>query len=203
MLLTDGVIAIAITLMVLELEIPDLKENPNGLLEMTGDLFLIAVGFLSLGLYWTFHHYLFHYIKRADGVLMLLNIMFLALASLVPFWVAFININVGENEAMIYYGVGMILTLLVLMYIWFYATRNHRLVSKDLEKNIITGWLKVLMVALIVSVIVIAGNVLIPWFKFISWIFSLVFFIYLTAHGYKNFLVPENLEPKNKTKAII
>ena len=67
---------------------------------------------------------------------MWLNILFLSFAALVPFWIAYINVNVGSNEAMFNYGVAMTLTLLALLFIWVYATSGHRLVSKVLSKNI-------------------------------------------------------------------
>lgn len=186
--LTDGVVAIAITLMVLELPIPDLKENPAGFIEMSGEFFLIGVGFLALGLYWAIHNLLFHYIKRADGGLMWLNILFLAFASLVPFWVAYININEGSDEAMLYYGIALTLTLLILLFIWYYATSDNHLVPNNIDKNVITGFTKFLVFMLIVTIIIFIFNIIIPWFKFVSWIFSSVLFVYMTAAGYKRFI---------------
>ncbi len=191
-MLTDGVIAIAITLMVLELPIPDLKKDPNGLWEMAGDFFLIGIGFLALGLYWAIHYLMFHYIKRADGVLMWLNIIFLAFASLVPFWVAYLNVNAASDEAMFYYGVALTLTLLMLLFIWVYATSDRRLVSKDLGKNIISGFTKFMVVFLIFTSIIFVGNIMIPGFKYGSWIFSIILFTYLTSYGYKKFLGSES-----------
>lgn len=189
--LTDGVVAIALTLMVLELHIPDLEKNPKGLWEMSGDFFLIGVGFLALGLYWAMHNLIFHYIKRADGSLMWMNILFLSFASLVPFWVAYLNINEGSDEAMFYYGVALTLTVLTLLFIWAYASSGHRLVSKYLGKNIITGFTKFLTIMFIFTIIILSGSILIPGFKYVSWIISLVFFIYMTSEGYKRFTTPK------------
>jgi uncharacterized membrane protein len=191
--LTDGVVAIAITLMVLELPIPILggKEDPNSINDISGEFFLIGVGFLSLGLYWAIHNRLFHYIKRADGSPMWLNILFLAFASLVPFWVAYINMNEASDEAMFYYGVALTITLLTLLFIWLYATSDHRLVSKVLGKNIITGFSKFLVFMLVISILIFIGNIMIPFFKYGSWIFSIVFFIYMTANGYQRFIITE------------
>jgi uncharacterized membrane protein len=196
--LTDAVISIAITLLVLELAIPDLnpgsevypegEEPPESLLDMVDDFFIVAIGFLSLGFYWIMHHHLFNYIKRADGVLMWLNIILLGFASLVPFWIALLNITEGDNEVMIYYGVAVTLTVLILLSIWLYAIRNHRLISSDLGISTITGFTKLLVFILVFTIIVIIGTIFIPGFKNISWIISLVLFIYLSAHGYKRFI---------------
>ena len=186
--LSDGVIAIAITILAIKL-IPELHHTHGDLLAIGPELSQYAVGFLSLGIYWVLHHHIFHIIKRADGSLMWLNILFLAFASLVPFWIAYININEGSDEAMFYYGVALTLTILTLLFIWIYAASGHRLVSKALGKNIINGYTKFMVFFLIVTIIIFVGNVMIPALKNVSWIFSLIFFIYMTTEGYKRFLI--------------
>ena len=85
--LSDGVFAIVITLLVLELSVPNFlghgdPGHPTSLWEMRMELYNYAVGFLSLGIYWILHHYVFHFIKRSDGILAWLNILYLAFASL-------------------------------------------------------------------------------------------------------------------------
>ena len=87
--LCDGVFAIAMTILVLEIAIPGLEEPAHGevseaSLEMIWDLLATefvpyAFGFLTLGVYWILHHYIFHFIRRSDGVLAWLNIVFLML----------------------------------------------------------------------------------------------------------------------------
>ncbi len=72
--LSDGVIAIAITLLVLELSIPHLSGHapegvPTSLWDMRTELYSYSLGFMSLGVYWILHHYIFHFIKRSNGVL--------------------------------------------------------------------------------------------------------------------------------------
>jgi uncharacterized membrane protein len=197
--LTDAVISIAITLMVLELAIPDLnfvpgvdypvgEEPPESLFEMVDEFFIIGIGFLSLGFYWILHHHIFNYIKRADGSLMWMNIVFLGFASLVPFWTAILTINAGDEKVLFVYGVAATMTVMILVFIWLYASGNHRLVSKDLDKHTISGFTKFLFFILFISIFVIFGSIIIPGFKNVSWIISLVLFIYLTSHGYKRFI---------------
>lgn len=192
--LTDGVVAIALTLMVLELPVPDLKTDPNGLWELGGDFFLIGIGFISLGLFWALHHLIFQYIKRADGALMWLNIIFLAFASLVPFWVAYLNVNEGSEEAMVIYSIPMSLTLLITLVIWLYATKDRCLISIELTETTIKGFTKFLTIMFIVTVIILGGSIVIPGFKYVSWIFSLIFFIYMTTYGYYGYLIPEKTD---------
>lgn len=82
----------------------------------------------------------------------------------------------------------MTLTVLILLIIWLYASGNHRLVPKDLCERTITGFTKFLVFILVITIIGIFGSIIIPGFKNVSWIVSLVLFIYLTTHGYKRFI---------------
>jgi hypothetical protein len=70
--LTDGVFAIVMTLLVLDITIPEIAypslqaELPQKLLELWPKLFRYALSFIVLGLFWGFHHLAFHSIKRSD-----------------------------------------------------------------------------------------------------------------------------------------
>jgi uncharacterized membrane protein len=78
--LSDGIFAIAMTLLVLELHVPDLPPNaPNvqvapALFKLWPKFLTYAVSFISLGVYWIGHHNMYHVIRRSDRVLLWLNI---------------------------------------------------------------------------------------------------------------------------------
>ena len=87
---TDGVMAVAITLLVLNIEVPDLPSGREGeladeLVDLLPSLGAYALAFALIGRYWTIHHRLFENLEAFDGVLMTLNLVFLALIALVPF----------------------------------------------------------------------------------------------------------------------
>jgi uncharacterized membrane protein len=83
---TDGVFAIAITLLVLALEIPgDASEVGAELLEQRHDFFAYLLSFAVLGRLWMSHHRFFAGLGRFDGPLMGLNLVYLAGIALVPF----------------------------------------------------------------------------------------------------------------------
>jgi uncharacterized membrane protein len=191
--LADGVIAIAITLLVLELSIPVIsggghEGSPSSLGDMWNEFYAYAIGFLALGIYWAFHHYIFHFIKRSDGVLMWLNILFLSFASMVPFWTAFQVENPDADQAIAYYGAAMIGTFLVLLAIWMYATWDNRLVSDTISKDVRWKMTFVIGVGSILTLIFSFGNMFVPglgWLLFIpgTW------FVYWTVVGHKDFKV--------------
>ena len=87
---TDGVMAVAITLLVLNIDVPDLpsgreSELADELFDLLPSLGAYALAFALVGRYWTIHHRLFENLRAFDGVLMTLNLVFLALIALVPF----------------------------------------------------------------------------------------------------------------------
>jgi uncharacterized membrane protein len=87
---TDGVMAVAITLLVLNIDVPDVPstgEHQLGeeLVDLLPSLGAYALSFALVGRYWVVHHRLFENLRTFDGPLMSLNLVFLALIGLVPF----------------------------------------------------------------------------------------------------------------------
>src|SRR5918996_1050051 len=83
---SDGVFAIAITLLVLAFQIPENSPDiVHSLLNQRGDLFAYALSFAVLGRLWLAHHRFFSVLERFDGTLMGLNLLYLAWIVLVPF----------------------------------------------------------------------------------------------------------------------
>jgi uncharacterized membrane protein len=84
---SDGVMAVAITLLVLNIEVPNVADSqvPHQLHELAPSIASYALSFALVGRYWVIHHRLFEVLKGFDGTVMVLNLVFLALIALVPF----------------------------------------------------------------------------------------------------------------------
>jgi uncharacterized membrane protein len=83
---SDGVFAIAITLLVLPLTIPKHTQDVAAAIwELDDDLFAYAVSFMVIGKYWLSHHRFYGTLERFNGTLMGLNMLYLAWVVLVPF----------------------------------------------------------------------------------------------------------------------
>jgi uncharacterized membrane protein len=85
---TDGVMAVAITLLVLNLEVPTLAKGEslgNALIDELPSLGAYLLAFALVGRFWIIHHHLFETLRSFDRTLMMLNLAFLALIVLVPF----------------------------------------------------------------------------------------------------------------------
>ncbi len=87
---SDGVIAILITIMVLELAKPS-APTWHSLLEAAHHVALYALSFVLLGIYWNNHHHLFHIVDRISGGVLWANLHLLFWLSLVPFMTAWIG----------------------------------------------------------------------------------------------------------------
>ena len=87
---SDGVFAIAITLLVLNIEVPDVPGSDLGtaISNLSDDFVAYGIGFAVIGLFWFEHHKLFASLGRANGRLVLVNTALLALIALMPFTTA-------------------------------------------------------------------------------------------------------------------
>lgn len=102
-LFSDAVFAIAITLLVIEIKIPEIHEDvtDKALLHSLGHLFPKFLGFLVsfmlIGLYWTIHHRMFGFVTAYDRKLLILNLVFLFFIALMPFSTGFYSEYAGPD----------------------------------------------------------------------------------------------------------
>ncbi|MBN1148246.1 MAG: DUF1211 domain-containing protein [Anaerolineales bacterium] len=141
--LSDGVFAIVITLLVLELKVPEIphqlvsEELPLALLEILPKAASHVVSFVVLGVYWVGHHNMFMHIKRHDRVLLWLNILFLMCVASMPFPTGLIVQYSQERWPMIIYAATLVAAGMSLDLIWWYATSKRRLVNPDMKDEFI------------------------------------------------------------------
>lgn len=140
--LTDGIFATVMTVLVL-----GLTNLPKGLSELdlknliyglSGNIVAYAFSFVVLGLFWIGHHNQFHYIKQTDRVFLWINILFLLTIGFIPFSTVLIGEYAFSPTAVRVYGANLAATGIALNAIWWYATRNRRLVDKDLDQHVIS-----------------------------------------------------------------
>src|SRR5438874_1932088 len=92
---SDGVMAILITIMVLELKPPQ-DPNPTSLASMWPTFFAYILSFIIIAIYWVNHHQLIHLVTRVDSVILWANMNLLFWISLIP-WV---TVYLGDNHAL-------------------------------------------------------------------------------------------------------
>ena len=82
---SDGVFAIAITLLILEIKVPPAANLGNGLLQLWPSYLAYAISFVVIGAIWINHHAMFDWIDRVDQKLLLLNTLHLMFIAFLPF----------------------------------------------------------------------------------------------------------------------
>jgi uncharacterized membrane protein len=100
---SDGVIAILITIMVLELKVPS-GGSLSALLPMMPVFLTYVLSFVFLGIYWNNHHHLFHAVDRVNGGILWANLHLLFWLSLVPFVTGWMGEHYAEAVPTAVYG---------------------------------------------------------------------------------------------------
>jgi uncharacterized membrane protein len=143
---SDGVFAVAITLLVLNIRIPGLDLPPDklpsgaDLWRILGDewpmLAAYVTSFATIGIMWLNHHRLFTHIKRISTVLVLLNLLLLMFIVFVPVPTALLAEYVerpDQHAAAIVYSGTFVLTACCFNLLWRYASYHHRLLGKNVD----------------------------------------------------------------------
>lgn len=100
---SDGVIAIIITIMVLELKVPH-SDQPSALVPLLPVLLSYGLSFLYLGIYWNNHHHLMQAVRSVNGAVLWANLHLLFWLSLLPFATAWAGENHFATWPVVLYG---------------------------------------------------------------------------------------------------
>jgi len=133
---SDGVIAIIVTILVLEIKVPQLSGPDLNAALMSAMLHALplvgayVVSFLVLLVFWVSHHHLLHSLKRVDRRLLWLNGIFLMILAFVPAPTALIGEYPDAPAGTVLYGVVLALAGLSFMWMRSYATRHGALLHE-------------------------------------------------------------------------
>lgn len=128
--LSDGVFAIVITLLVLELHVPKLTRGQTlgqALAEIRPSFVAFMISFVVIAIAWAGHRALFAMIQRTDRALVWLNILYLLPISLLPFGASLISRYDLDPVALSIYGMLLIAIVLTRLAIWWYASGRPQL----------------------------------------------------------------------------
>ena len=108
---TDGVVAIIITIMVLELKVPKVA-SLNALGAVAPVFLSYVLSFVYVGIYWNNHHHFFHLVRHVDGVMLWANMHLLFWLSLIPFATGWMGENHFAPVPTALYGVALLMPAL-------------------------------------------------------------------------------------------
>jgi uncharacterized membrane protein len=141
---SDGVFAIAITLLILEIKVPQTGEiAASGLWTVLASRWPSYLGyvisFLTIGIMWANHHALFTYIRRTDRPFILANLFLLMMVAFLPFSTGVLAEHLPEPDsrvpAAVFYGMTLVLIAIGFNGVWLYGIRGRRLLGPDIDEE--------------------------------------------------------------------
>lgn len=135
---SDGVIAIIITIMVLELKVPH-GDDIQSLISLLPVFLSYVLSFIYVGIYWNNHHHLLHTVQKISGGVLWANLHLLFWLSLVPFVTSWMGENHFSALPTALYGVDMLMSAIayyILQLIIIRAQGEHSLLQHALGRDI-------------------------------------------------------------------
>jgi uncharacterized membrane protein len=185
---SDGIFTIAITLLVLEVRLPEI---PSAEIDARFMESIAAIGpkilgftlsFFIIAMYWLSYHRIFRFIRETDRPLVGWNILFLFFIVLMPFPTYLIGLYGDHRSIVMFYAANVAVTSAILALIWRHASTDHLLIDPGLDDGVIRFlWMRSLIpVGVFLSSIVIA--IFSPFLAMIAWVLN--FFIILGITRY-------------------
>lgn len=165
--LTDGVFAVVLTLLVIDLRPP--QAATNGMLfkelrEIAPSLLEFVITFSIVSIFWYGHHMESHWIRRVDRMHLMITLMLLLTICFLPFTETLLERNDQLPLALTIYGANLGLAGVCRLLHWTHATRGKRLVDEDMDAELIR---RVSRVFMLVVILYIAG-IAISWISTIA-----------------------------------
>jgi uncharacterized membrane protein len=140
---SDGVFAIALTLLIFNIKVPEVHTEAALLRALSAQwlaYFSYALSVVVVGVFWVGHHALFHYIRRVDRPLLWLNIVFVGTVAFIPFPAALLGQYGQYRSAVALYGGTLAVAGIVLDGMRAYAYNGRRLVDATLSDDVSRGY---------------------------------------------------------------
>ncbi len=138
---SDGVFAIAITLLVLEITVP-LAAEQDLLGALAGEwpsYLAYVISFLTIGWVWIGHAAITSHMERADGLFLRLNLLLLLVVAFLPFptrlMAEFFGMRDPERVAVIFYGIVLLVIAALMSALWRYARGTRELLKSDVTDD--------------------------------------------------------------------
>ena len=177
--LSDGVIAIIITIMIFNIPLP--KEiNFNSIINLLGTILMYFFSFVVVGDFWSRHHMTFSYIEKVSSAVIWYNFLFLFFLSMIPLFTKFVIENLNNIAAALCYDITYIGVTVAHMFIFRYIIKNseneHLTQMRQKRKEALSGekfeffhgnFMKRFYVTIILIVAIIAVSILLKFSSYI------------------------------------
>ena len=137
---SDGMFAIILTVLVLELKVPHIEGNTfaafaNAMAEIAPKFLSFLFSFFIIAIFWVNHHHIVHQIEKVDTKLLWLNIALLFFSCLFPFLTAFIGDYPGNPFVVALYPLNMAFAAITMGAFWKYAFVDTELAPNKLTRE--------------------------------------------------------------------
>ncbi len=136
--LSDGVFAIAITLLVLSINLPPGSVGTTGTIPFTAiirtwpDVFSYVISFLVIANFWVDHRHIFRYVDKHTSSVTWINILFLVTVAFLPFPTSLLG-DYGGRFPVVFYAASMAITGVVEYWLWSHVTRNETVLVSSID----------------------------------------------------------------------
>jgi uncharacterized membrane protein len=162
---SDGVFAIAATLLIL-----DVRETGSGslthqLLHAWPSYLAYAISFLTIGIMWINHHSVFRQIGRIDRTFLAINVAFLMVIAFIPFptRVLAAHLHREARSAAVFYGLTNVAMAAGYAAVWFYAAAGRRLIADEADPRVVSGISRAFLPGIPLYALATASAFLSPW----------------------------------------
>ena len=165
--LGDGIFSVAMTVLVIELRLPDVKGNSlsdfmQALYGSRHQLFCYFISFIILGIMWYGHRMVFEYVSKTNRYFIFLGIIFYMVICLVPFSTRFLAANTLRWYGIMMYALNLSLCNLALYWQWKYGIRRPSLRTRELPDEVKTEAQKLFLISPVMYGVAIAFSFFVP-----------------------------------------
>ena len=138
---SDGVFAIAATLLILDVKPEGEGTLTSQLLHAWPSYAAYVLAFLTIGIMWINHHTIFEQIDRIDRPFLVINVVFLMVIAFIPLptRVLAAHLHHDATTAAFFYGLVNVLMAATYSLLWFYAARGRRLIAAGADERTVSG----------------------------------------------------------------
>ena len=138
---SDGVFAIAATLLILDVRPEGEGSLTAQLLHAWPSYVAYALAFATIGIMWINHHQVFQQIDRIDRPFLVINVLFLMVIAFIPLptRVLAAHLHHDATTAAFFYGLVNVLMAVTYSLLWFYAARGRRLIAANADQRVVSG----------------------------------------------------------------
>jgi uncharacterized membrane protein len=165
--LVDGIFAVAMTLLVLDLKLPEgtkMSDDPavwRQLFELTGRFSTYALSFIVLGMFWIGHHSLFHFVRRVSRDMLWLNLLFLLFITLLPFSTNLLSGHSHLQTPVVVYGINLLLVFFISLLQLSYLGRHPEFSHDQLTPS----WIANVRQRMVIPMIIVVASIAISFYN--------------------------------------